>query len=517
VIRPLARVAPVRSARARRVPRAARAAAAHGLARLRAVPRPLAALLAVAAIQVTAWAALTPPFQGPDESGHFAYAQYLAETGKAPEKEGGNGKINSTEHVQAMEWANLHSLIGILTARPAWSDADEKRWERVEAGLPGEASADGQGPNAVAGNPPLYYAFEAIPYHFAPGGSLFARFFAMRLTSALFYLAAVGLVWLIAAELFRPLWARTLATSVAALHPKLASLGSSINPDVLLLAIWTAFLYVGVRTIRHGPTRGRLVAAGALAAASVLTHGRGLAIVAPLIALLAIGWLRHRPPRRTALIQAGLGLGLVLVGLAILVLFKSVSDSGPAYGGEISTFGARPFSVREFLSYLWQFYLPKLDLMQPMIGPDGYGYREVYIEGFYGHFASLEVTYPRGVVDLLAVATVVGLFALYTAAVVRWRAVRRAWDVVAFLLIAALSMILLVHLTSYKNLLSDPSDPLFAGRYLLPLVSIFAVGVTAGVVALPRRLAPVAAGLLVATGVALVLSGLGMTLVRFYA
>jgi len=527
VIRVLARVVPLRRGRpraagpvrggVRELPGAAWRGAAYSLARLRTVPRPLAALLAVAAIQVTAWVAVTPPFQGPDESAHFAYAQYLAETGKAPQLEGGNGKISSTEHEQAMEWANLHSLVGILTARPAWSDAEENRWERVESALPGAASSDGQGPNAVAQNPPLYYAYEAIPYHLAPGGSLFARFFAMRLASALFYLTAVALVWLIAAELFRPLWARTLATAIAALQPKAASLGASINPDVLLMAEWTAFVYVGVRTLKHGPTRGRLAAAGALAAASILTHGRGLAILAPLLALLLIGWLRHRRPRRTTLIHAGLGVGIALLGLTAHLLFKLASDAGGAYSADIDLFQQRSFNVREFLSYLWQFYLPKLDFMQPMVGPDDFGYRQVFIEGFYGHFASLDVTYPRGVIDLLQVATVLGLFGLYTAAVARWRSVRRSWDSIVFLLVVGLSMILLVHVTSYRNLLIDPSDPLFAGRYLIPLLSIFAVGVTAVVVSLPRRLAPVAAGLLVGTGLVLMLSGLGMTLVRFYA
>lgn len=495
----------------------ARAAGRSLLALARDIPRPLAALIVVGAIHVTAWMAVLPAFQGPDEPAHFAYAQHLAETGAAPEKLGGNGRNNSTEHTQAMDWAGLHSLIGVLGARPAWTDAEERRWEEVEAALPAEASADGEGPNAVAGNPPLYYAYEAVAYHATPGGSMFARFYTMRITSALLYLAIIPLAWLIAAELFTMLWARTLVAAIVALHPKLASLGSSINPDVLLATVWTAFLYVGVRMLKGGPTTGRLVAAGLLSVASLLTHGRGLAILGPLAALLLFTFLRHRPDRRTALRGAGLCLAIVAAGGVALLAFKAISSGEGAYSGEISGFTEQSFSVRQFLSYVWQFYLPKLSFMDPTIGLQEYGFREVFVGGFFGDYAALELTLPPTVVDVLELG-LLGLFiALYTLAVARWRTIGQWWDTAALLLVAGLSMILLVHLVSYKNLLGTPNDPLFAGRYLLPLVSIFAVGVVTVLAALPRRLAAVAAGLVVGAEITLALSGLGMGLVRFYA
>jgi hypothetical protein len=507
----------VRRPRSRAVAAWGAAAARRSLARTRTIPLPLAALIVVGAVHVAAWMAVTPAFQGPDEPAHFAYAQHLAETGGPPEKLGGNGRSNSTEHSQAMEWGGLHSLIGVIWARPAWSDAEERRWEEVEASLPAEASADGEGPNAVAGNPPLYYAYEAVAYHAAPGGSLFARVSAMRITSALLYLAIIPLAWLIAAELFRPLWARSLVTAIVALHPKLASLGASINPDVLLATVWTAFIYVGVLTLRRGPTRGRLIAIGLLSAASLLTHGRGLAILGPLLALLLFLGLRHRPPLRRAAVVGAVPLGIVAAGVALLLAFRGVSSGEGAYSGEIAGFGEQNFNVRQFLSYVWQFYLPKLEFMQPTIGLQDYGFREVFVGGFFGDYAALEVTLPPTAIDALEVMMVLLFVALYTLAVARWRNVRTWGDTAALLLIAGLSMILLVHLTSYRNMLITPSDPLFAGRYLLPLVSVFAVGVVAVVAALPRRLAAVFAGVIVGGEITMALSGLGMSLVRFYA
>jgi Predicted membrane protein (DUF2142) len=493
------------------------ATARRSLSRVRRIPRPLAALILVGAIHVGAWMAVTPSFQGPDEPAHFAYAQHLAETGSPPQKLGGNGRHRSTEHTLAMDWGGLHSLIGVLGARPAWSDAEERRWEEVEAALPSEASADGSGPNAIAGNPPLYYAYEAIPYHAAPGGSLFARVYAMRIASALLYLAMIPLAWLIAAELFTPLWTRALAAAIVALQPKLASLSASLNPDVLLAAVWTAFIYVGVQTLRREPTRGRLAAAGLLAAASVLTHGRGLAIVGPLLALLLLSALRHRPPLRRAAIAAAIPLGIVAAGAVGLLVFNALAGEEGAYSGEITGFGEQHFNARQFLSYVWQFYLPKLQFMLPTIGLQDYGFREVFVGGFFGDYAHLEITLPPTVVDVLEVGMVLLFVALYTLAVARWRTVREWWHTPALLVSAGLSMILLIHLTSYRNMLITPGDPLFAGRYLLPLVSIFAVAVIAVVAALPRRLAATAAGLIVGAEISMALSGLGMSLVRFYA
>jgi Predicted membrane protein (DUF2142) len=504
--------------RARARGRSRRAALGRWLAEARTVPRPFAALLAVATVQVVAWALVLPPFQGPDEMAHFAYVQHLAETGEVPEKTGGSGANVSSEHAEAIRWENVHALVGVLGMRPGWSEAEERRWREVEASLSDHASANGDGPNPVGQNPPLYYALETIPYHVALGGSFFNRFYLIRLGSAVFYVAAVAFMWLIAAELFRPLWARTLATAIVALHPKLAMLGASVNADNLLVLAWTAFIYVGLRIIRHGPSIRRLLGAGTAAAASVLTHGRGLAIIGALLALLIIAYLRWRPEPRLMLRGAALSLGMAALGLAVVAVFTSgVSGGGAIYGGEIGRIGEKSFNVRELISYVWQFYLPKLQFMQPSIGVPGYGFREVFIQSFYGDLASLEVQYPRFATDLLQVATVLLLLAVYTVGVARFDAVKRHWPTVAFLLLSCLSLLALLHITSYNSMLTNPADPLFTGRYLFPLVSVLAIAVTVVVMALPRGVGAFATGGLVATGIVLQLAGLGMAFVRFYA
>jgi hypothetical protein len=164
-----------------------------------------------------------------------------------------------------------------------------------------------------------------------------------------------------------------------------------------------------------------------------------------------------------------------------------------------------------------QFYLPKLEFMQPSIGVPGYGFRDVYIQSFYSDLASLEIQYPRFAIDLLQVATMGLLLGLYTVAVTHLAALKRNWATIAFLLFTGLSMVAVLHVSSYTTMLINPGDPVITGRYLFPLLSLLAIAVTVVVAALPRRVGAFATGALVAAGLALQLSGLGMAFVRFYA
>jgi hypothetical protein len=66
-------------------------------------------------------------------------------------------------------------------------------------------------------------------------------------------------------------------------------------------------------------------------------------------------------------------------------------------------------------------------------------------------------------------------------------------------------------------MLGQPGDPVLVGRYVLPLVSLWALGIATVASALPRRYAIGFAGVIAASGVLLQLAGLGLTLTRFYA
>ena len=480
------------------------------------MPGPLLAILAAAAVQMCAWALTTAPLQGPDEIGHAAYVQQLAETGHGPNTGPRGGPISS-EQFQAQKWANLDPLVGVPDARPGWSAAEQAQFDAVARQLGGGARSDGTGPNAVATNPPLYYLYEAIPYWVTSGASFFTRLTAMRLASGLLYLSTLVFVWLLAGELFTGRrWLQVVATGVVAVQPKLTFMGSIVNTDILLTMLWTAFAYIAVRILRRGSSTGQLVWLAAVSAAAILTHGRGLAIVPTALIALLLLLVRERPPWRRGLAQAAIVVAGLLVGATLAIAWSSSTGGASSVGSQTGIAATRAVDVGQFLSYVWQFYLPRLSFMSPMLGPP-FGYRQVFIDGFYGTFGSLEIGYPGALGDVLQYVTGAGLIGLLAAAVARRDAVRRHWHVVALLAGIVVSLLFVLHVAAYRSLEAKPSDPLLTGRYLLPLVGLFGVGVAFVVGSLPRRVGAVLAGLLLAGGVLLELAGLGLSVSRFYA
>jgi 4-amino-4-deoxy-L-arabinose transferase-like glycosyltransferase len=484
-------------------------------ARIRRTPAPLALLLAVTALLGVAWSVVMPPFQGPDESDHFAYVQHLAETGSAPSSTVFSGAGSySTEEARALDLLGLRATIANPTARPMWSEVDQRRWERFERQLPPDGRSNGEGADPAAKNPPLYYAYEGVAYRLSPDSSLLGRQLLTRLASVLLLLVTVGLTWVAVSELTQRTWARVLATGVVALQPQLTFIGAIVNPDILLVTVWTAFIALAVVTLNRGPTTARVLGLFALTALSPLTHGRGIALLPPLAAVLVLSWWRDRPSPRDVVRWLAGGFALLGVALIAFRLYTSGNGGGALYGGQVAAFQQHSLNVREFLSYVWQFYLPPLPVLEQHLGPP-YGFRQVFVETFFGTFGSLDVRFPGRVYALLQVGSVLGLVALYTAAIVRRQELRARWHLLLGLAAVGVTGIAFLHVVSYLALVGGP-DPIVVGRYLLPLIALFALAVTFVATSLPRRLGPPFAAVVLACGVLLQLAGLGLTAIRFY-
>jgi 4-amino-4-deoxy-L-arabinose transferase-like glycosyltransferase len=313
-------------------------------------------------------------------------------------------------------------------------------------------------------------------------------------------------------------WKQTLAAGVVTLQPQLGFMSAVINPDNMLVALTTAVLLAAVRLVKLGPSLGRVLAVSLLTAAAVLTHGRGLVTVPVLLTALLASPIKHRVALRVALARGAAAVGTVGAAALAYVAFGRASGSSGLYGGQTSELNTgRGFNLGQFLSSTYQFYLPKLTELHRRIGP-AYGYRQVFIDTFYGAFGSLEVAFKSRVYDALQVLSAIGLLGLYTAIVMRWRRFWRSWPVVLVLLALLITNLVFLHYVSYSSLLATGgSEPLIVGRYLLPMVSLFGVGIAFTVGALPRRLGPPVGAMILATGVLLSMAGVGLTLVRFYA
>jgi 4-amino-4-deoxy-L-arabinose transferase-like glycosyltransferase len=319
--------------------------------------------------------------------------------------------------------------------------------------------------------------------------------------------------WLAAAELFAATWPRVIATGCVAFLPQLTSVSGTINSDNMLVVVWTAFTFVALRLVRRGPNAPRILALCALAAASLLTHGRGIAILPPLLATIAIAIVRARPSLRQTARWLAAGVALLVVAGGVYKF--ALAPSTGAYGGEV-TLGpvGGAGSIKGFINNIWQFYFPALPGMAPRGGPD-YGYRQVFIEAFFGRFATLEVGYPANVYDLIQAVCAVGFVGLVVAAFARWRTLRARWAEVAVVAIIAVSMIGFLHLASYRALVGS-ADPLITGRYVLPVTVIFGLVVAFVVTSLRARTSAVVGTLVLTSLLSLNLAGLMLTFGRFY-
>jgi Dolichyl-phosphate-mannose-protein mannosyltransferase len=462
----------------------------------------------LAVLAAVGWICALPPVQGPDEDSHIAYAQRVAETRSIPWSEVAPpgpdpGLPYSTELAYALTFGSVTPSWGNPFSRPARTDADVRVWQSHDETLGPEAGADG-GFTPAMRNPPLYYVYEAIPYAIASGGSIFDRIFVMRLANLPALVAVVVFTWLLAGELFgRRRVPQTLATAAVAIQPQLLHMTAVVNPDVFLAALWTAALYVMTTIVKRGPTRGRFAWLVALAAASCLTQPRGLAILAPAVAVVGLAaW-------RQGLLGAGWARRVAITAIALAVAAALMTLTYYAVAGDLT--GSR---VRQFGSYIWQFYLPRLPFMDLSISP-GYGIGELF-DRFFGGFGMLEATFPRDALRALKVVALVVALLAAAGAVARRHDLRRRYEVVIVYGAAVLGYLAVLHAVAFRTLLTS-SDPVITGRYLLPLVSFYGVAIALAVAWVPRRWAPIAAGSAVSCLVLLQLGAMGVLFTRFYA
>lgn len=480
--------------------------------RLRSAPLALWILLAIAAVHGTAWSFVTAPLNGPDETSHIGYVQALVTTGDGPDRGQGSGSY-STEVSLAGQELYLFPIRGQPSGKPAWDRVNEVEAAMDELGK--ESRENTTGPNPAAINPPLYYAYAAAAWQLSPDRSLLGRITAARLATVLLLVIAVLLAWLVAGEVFTRTWPRFLATALVALHPKLGHTAGQVNPDLMLVVFATAFLLAALRLVNRGPTPGRLIALGVTAAGGVLSHPRGLYLLPAALVVLGVTAIQRRPRAASAAKGAGIVGALLLAGFTVAYLYSRGHAAGSAFGGNAPA--ASGFNFREFGSYLWQFYFPKFGFFTATFGPPGgYGYKQFFIQTFFGSYAHFEVNFNTLVYDRIQILAFAGLIGLYTAIVVRRREVLRRWPAVLVVTATFGGMLMQLHATSYASLRDGGLDIVITGRYLLPAIALYGLAAAWTVGSLPRRLGPIAGGLLLGAAVILCLGALGHGFSRFH-
>ena len=163
-----------------------------------------------------------------------------------------------------------------------------------------------------------------------------------------------------------------------------------------------------------------------------------------------------------------------VVAIAAALVVTYVVEAAAATWSPFGTAGPLA-AVRYGLSYLWQFYLPPLSFMDTAHS----AYRSfhslpswrVWVETGVGFFGWLTVPMPSWAYNL-AFWSVVAATGLAVWACIRTRG--RSERAVPALLAAALGYVLLLHLAEMLLLLQGGFDLLLQGRYLIPIVPLFA-------------------------------------------
>ena len=169
-----------------------------GLGRL-APPKPLAALLIIVVVVGLAWALVVPPWQSPDETTHFAYAESLAENFMLPGIKGRPGESSDEALADGAVGASRGAFYP-QSSPPDWSRADYSAYLARERGGDAPSKSDGSGPIADQQNPPLYYLFADLPYLLDHGGTTFGRLYDIRITGVLLLALTTTGAWLLAGE-----------------------------------------------------------------------------------------------------------------------------------------------------------------------------------------------------------------------------------------------------------------------------------------------------------------------------
>jgi hypothetical protein len=477
-----------------------------------AAKRFAAVCVLVAVANGFAWSLLVPPLQAFDEPVHVYYGQFLAETYNVPRPIGGS--VYSEDELRVIYGVKLFDVVGNRDGRPPWTEAENHALDRALALPHGRVSQGADG--GVGLYPPLYYGIGAIGYLLSPWHSLLDRLEAMRLASVLLAGVTALFVCLFVRELApRPAWAWQAAGLVAAFQPLFGFLSGVFNPDMGLAAGSAVVLYGIARAWRRGltPWVGALIGAGLAGAFLAKLAGAGL-VPGTGLAVLLLAW--RQKAWRAVLPFAGAAAAPVAVYVALnkLVWDRPALLGGPGGGGTVTGGTPKVGNFNEMLTFIWQTYLPRLPFMQDRF-PKDFPLWDRYFRGWIGRFGWGDYEFPEWVSIVAAVVLSALLIAAVALAVRHWETTVRRWPEWLSYAAIALGLLFLLGYTGYGWALGT-GNGFEQGRYLLPLLGLYAAIVAFGLRGLGARAGPTVAAVLVVAAASHSLWAQLLTIARFY-
>ena len=480
------------------------------------VPRAAWVCALVAVLNATAWSLITPAFDIPDEQSHYAYTEYLVQHGQPPR--GSPLDLHSTSEEVVLRDLRFNASRFRHSNPTIWSATQQRQLER---GLTRDASrTDGNGAaREIAGEPPLFYALEAVPYGLASGGTVLDRLALMRLLSALLAGVTVLFVYLFLREaLPSSPWTWTVGALGVAFQPLFAFMAGGMNSDALLYASSAALFYLLARAFRHGLTQRLALAIGGTLAVGLMTKFNGYSLLpGAAIALVVLAARQEQGLRPQTLRLPALALAVALAPVLLELALNAIAWDRALVGASASNYRTTGLHPRlgGALSYLWQFYLFALPGMS-RIYSESLPLRTEWIDGFISSYGWVDTEFRQWVYDVALIPIVAiaalgarGLFVLRPVARER-RPELLSYGVVAF------GVLTFVALASYEIYLRF-HQVLALPRYLLPLLPLYAAFLVLAARAAGRHWTPVLGTAIVVLTIAHSLFSQLLVIARYYA
>jgi 4-amino-4-deoxy-L-arabinose transferase-like glycosyltransferase len=301
-----------------------------------------------------------------------------------------------------------------------------------------------------------------------------------------------------------------------AFAPLLGLMSGAINPDALLCAVSAILFYCLARGFRRGLTPRLAVSIGAVIAAGLLTKLTFLGLLpGALLGLLVLTARLRGRSKRAALRCLALAITVAASPFCLYLLANAISG-GSAKRTSSTGFASSAVSkpILGEVSYIWQFYLPRLPAMHDYF-PGLSTTRQLWVNGFVGLYGWLDTVFPTWVYTVALVPIgLLSVLLLRTLFVSRGRLLERRAELIVYAAIAA-GLLVIIAASDYLVYPKETgaySQP----RYLLPLIALYGGGLALAARGAGRRWGPVAGASLVVLLIAHDLFSQLLEISRFY-
>lgn len=476
------------------------------------------AIVVFAGINAFVWSTVAPIFMTPDENGHYAYVETIGQSHVLPSrdaKKGGYGSYGN-HHNLAVNYTASNTVLN-KDARLPWNRATYEQWQAEDRALPDLGKKQGGGWTSASSYSPVYYAPAVVPWLIAGDADVFTKAWLIRLWSVLLTMVAALFCFLFARELLPTVaWAAPVAGLAAAFQPMFVHMGGAINNDSMLIAVSSALLYLLARAFRRGMDTRLAAAIAAVFAFALVVKPTSIAFAPAVVFTVVFALNRERRAEGRSMkdVWRTVAAGTAAFFAVIIALYLPFASGDSATQSTNLASTSNGYSAYDFVLYMWSWYLPDIPGLKVIATTEGLPVINVFLKGFLADFNTLDTHFSDNfyyAVTLVLLTLAAGLLAWGIQNKDRFR---DWWAPAAMCVVATVGLLWVVNIRSYMHF-AGTGEAFAQGRYLLPLVAIFAAGLVAGAQGF-KRWAPTVAAVVVCSLFAINAFGMMLSMSRFY-